>query len=80
MLLEKRCPISLLKEVAMLPQLSVHITSVLARQPLNKAAQRLIRNLKCEMNFTRSPTKRVNPRPATPNAAFNELRETYVIR
>lgn len=80
MLLEKRCPISLLKQVTMLPQLSVHIPSVLTGQPLNEATQRLIRNLKSEMNLTRSPTKRVNPRPATPNAAFNELRETHVIR
>jgi hypothetical protein len=80
MLLKKRSPVPLLKEVTVLPQLPVHVASVLARQPLHEAPQRLVRNLKCEMNFTRSPAKRVNPRSAAPNAAFNELRETHIVR
>ena len=80
LLLKKRRPVSLLKEVTVLTQFPVHVAGMLTRQPLNETAERLVGNLECEMNFTRCPAKRVNPRSATPNAAFNELRETYVIR
>jgi hypothetical protein len=80
MLLEQRRPIPLLKEVAMLPQLPVHIAGVLPRQPLNETTERLVRNLERKMNFAGSPAKRVNPRSAAPDAAFNELRKTHIVR
>jgi hypothetical protein len=53
---------------------------VLTRQPLNETTERLVRNLEREMNFAGSPAKRVNPRSTAPNATFNELRKTHIVR
>jgi hypothetical protein len=80
LLLEQRSPVPLLKEVTVLTQLPIHVTGMLSRQPLHETPQRLVRNLKCEMNFTRGPAERVDACPATPNAPFNELRETHIVR
>jgi len=52
MLLQQSGPIPLLEQVTVLPQLAIHVSSMLPGQPLHQAAQWLIRDLKREVHLT----------------------------
>jgi hypothetical protein len=66
--------------VAMLTELAVDVSGVLARNTLNEPAERFRGHLHGEVHFVRRPAECVNVRAASTCTTLHKLRKCHVIR
>jgi hypothetical protein len=65
--------------MTMLPQLAIHVPSVLASQSLNEPAERLVEHLEREVDFPGRPAKRIKASSAAADAALDESGERAIV-